>query len=79
MQSLAISRSTHISDTTPERTGMIRTRDSDILAMFVFLQRLELDNNNGRKRGRAYLDFLRGFFPEQTGDLAPAGSSLIVP
>jgi hypothetical protein len=62
----------------PERTGMIRTRDSDILAMFVFLQRLELDNNNGRKRGRAYLDFLRGFFPEEAGEVAPAGS-LILP
>jgi len=62
----------------PERTGMIRTRDSDILAMFVFLQRLELDNNNGRKRGRAYLDFLRGFFPEGAGEPAQAGS-LILP
>ena len=63
----------------PERTGMIRTRDTDILAMLVFLQRLELDNNNGRKRGRAYLDFLRGFFPQQTSEQAPAGSTLIVP
>jgi hypothetical protein len=63
----------------PESTGMTRTRDADILGMLVFLQRLELDNNNGRKRGRAYLDFLRGFFPEQTSEQAPAGSTLIVP
>jgi hypothetical protein len=46
--------------------------------MFVFLQRLELDNNNGRKRGRAYLDFLRGFFPEGAGEPAQTGS-LILP
>ena len=47
----------------PERTGMTHTRDTDILGLLVFLQRLELDNNNGRKRGRAYLDFLPGFSP----------------
>ena len=63
----------------PERTGMTRTRDSDVLILLVFLQRLALDNNNGRKRGRAYLDFLRGFFPEQAREADPAGSSLIVP
>jgi len=44
----------------------------------VFLQRLELDNNNGRKRGRAYLDFLRGFFPEEAGEPIQTGS-LILP
>jgi len=63
----------------PERTGMTRTRDSDVLTLLAFLQRLELDNNNGRKRGRAYLDFLRVFFPEQPNEVTPAGSSLIVP
>jgi hypothetical protein len=63
----------------PERGGMTHTRDADILGLLVFLQRLELDNNNGRKRGRAYLDFLRGFFPDQPGEQAPVSSSLIVP
>ncbi len=62
-----------------ERSGMTQTRDADILGLLVFLQRLELDNNNGRKRGRAYLDFLRGFFPQAAGEPAPAGTSLIVP
>lgn len=62
-----------------ERSGMTRTRDADILGLLVFLQRLELDNNNGRKRSRAYLDFLRSFFPDQLGEPAPASSSLIVP
>jgi hypothetical protein len=61
-----------------EQLGMTKTRDADILAVLAFLQRLELDHNNGRKRGRAYLDFLRAFFP---GAETPAAlqSSLIVP
>jgi len=63
----------------PERVGMTQTRDADILGLLAFLQRLELDNNNGRKRGRAYLDFLTGFFPDQPLETAPAGSPLIVP
>lgn len=62
-----------------EDSGMAHTRDADIFGLLVFLQRLELDNNNGRKRGRAYLDFLRGFFPDQAVETAQATSSLIVP
>ncbi len=38
--------------------------DSAVLRTLVFLQRLELDRNNGRKRGRAFLDFVRGHFPD---------------
>jgi hypothetical protein len=62
-----------------EHTGMAQTRDADILGLLVFLQRLELDNNNRRKRSRAYLDFLRGFFPDHASEPAPASSSLIIP
>jgi hypothetical protein len=35
--------------------------DTTVLAMLVFLQRLEYSNNNGRKRSRAFLDFLLQF------------------
>src|SRR4051812_12027433 len=42
-----------------ERQQITKTRDSDILAALVFLQRLEFGRNNGRKRGRAFVDFLR--------------------
>ncbi|MBC7925725.1 MAG: hypothetical protein H7039_08715 [Bryobacteraceae bacterium] len=38
-------------------------RDSDILGVVVFLQRLELQHNNGRLKSRAFIDFLRAFFP----------------
>jgi uncharacterized protein (DUF2252 family) len=39
-------------------------RDTDVLATLVFLQRLEIQHNNGRIRGRAFFDFLRTYFPE---------------
>jgi hypothetical protein len=46
-----------------EATGSVTTiRDSTVLALLVFLQRLEYSNNNGRKRSRAFLDFLTRFY-----------------
>ncbi|MCL4402602.1 MAG: hypothetical protein M1436_08080 [Acidobacteria bacterium] len=60
-----------------ERLGMSRTRDADIMGVLAFLQRLELDRNNGRKRGRAFVDFLRSQFSAAT--VPPAASPLIVP
>ena len=64
-----------------EETGMLRTRDNDVLIMLVFLQRLALDRDNGRPRGRAFLDSLRGFLSEAEGTVQqpPRSSSLIVP
>ncbi len=62
-----------------EQSQMTKTRDGDVLATLVFLQRLEIDRNNGRKRGRAYIDFLRSQFPENTGEPAlDSAPSLIV-
>lgn len=58
-----------------EHLGMTSTRDVDILGILAFMQRLELDRNNGRKRGRAFIDFLRGQFPPVE---APS-PSLIIP
>jgi len=47
----------------------------------VFLQRLELDRENGRPRGRAFLDSLRGFLNEAQTNVRETAraSSLIVP
>ena len=52
-------------------------RDSDVLKVLAFLQRLEIQKNNGRRKGRAFIDFLREFFPSE----APGQpeSSLILP
>jgi hypothetical protein len=64
-----------------EKLGMSRTRDGDVVTMLVFLQRLALDRNNGRPRGRAFLDYLRGLLGDAGGALQPMPrtSSLIVP
>jgi hypothetical protein len=58
--------------------GMTRTRDADILGVLAFLQRVELDHNNGRRRGRAFLDAVASYSrePEPAG---PPESSLILP
>ena len=62
-----------------ERLGMSRTRDSDILMLLVFLARLELDRNNGRPRGRAFIDLLRTLAPGRAEGLAGVVSPLVLP
>jgi hypothetical protein len=62
-----------------EESGVSHTRDADVLGVLVFLQRLEYDRSNGRRRGRAFLDFLHHTFPVPPGLPAPQASSLIVP
>ena len=48
-----------------KETGTHSLRDSEVLAILVFLQRLELQHNNGRKRGRAFFGFLQTLLPAQ--------------
>lgn len=55
-----------------EASGMQTLRDGDVLGALVFLQRLELQHNNGRRRSRAFFDFLRTYFP------APAQPASVV-
>ena len=38
-------------------------RDAEILGTLVFLERVELHENNGRPRGRAFIDYLRSLLP----------------
>lgn len=54
------------------RLGMSRTRDADLLGMLVFLERVGLDRNNGRPRGRAFLDVLRGLQEESSAGASAA-------
>ena len=61
-----------------QRVGMVRTRDADVLAILVFFQRLELDRNNGRRRGRAFLDFLRGIYPDSSAGVSGGRSSSLL-
>ncbi len=56
-----------------EETGASSLPDRAILGVLAFLQRLEYSNNNGRKRSRAFLGFLRGFYnsPEAAAGREP--------
>ena len=47
-------------------------RDAEVLGTLVFLERVELHENNGRPRGRAFIDYLRRYFPVSEPTLAPA-------
>jgi len=58
--------------------GMQRTRDADVLGVWVFLERLGLANDHGRPRGRAFLEMLWGAYGEGAPSPRPA-SSLILP
>jgi hypothetical protein len=59
-----------------ERAGISAVRDSEVLGILVFLERLGIQFDNGRRRGRAFLDHLAAYFSPQ----AQEGSSpLIVP
>ena len=62
-----------------EALGLARTRDVDVLNALVFLQRVELDRNNGRPRGRAFLDLLRESSPGDGGDAPVEPSGLVLP
>jgi hypothetical protein len=62
-----------------QQLGLTHTRDTDVLGVLVFLQRLEWDRNNGRPRGRAFIDFLRGSFAEEPDAPVAPASSLILP
>jgi hypothetical protein len=62
-----------------QQLGMTRTRDADVLGLLVFLQHFELGQNNGRRRGRAFLDALRHVYCATPEPEAPPASSLILP
>ncbi len=61
---------------TQDSAGIMRTSDADVLGIVVFLLRMAIDRDNGRKRGRSFIDFLRQHFA--LAKPAPATSSLIV-
>jgi hypothetical protein len=56
----------------------ISVRDADILAALLIIHRQEYQFNNGRKRGRAYMDHLRQFYAERDAMVNPAASPIIL-
>lgn len=61
-----------------QELGLARTRDSDVLGILVFLRRLAAANDNGRPRGRAFLDLMWEAYGGGAPPPRPA-SSLILP
>jgi hypothetical protein len=56
--------------------GSTAIRDAEILGVLVFLERVGLAENNGRPKGRVFIDYLRAHFPQK--EESPAvGPSLI--
>jgi hypothetical protein len=60
-----------------KRAGMTTLRDADVLGVLAFLERVEYQTNNGRKRGRAFLDFLRAHADAMTAEAE--SSPLVLP
>lgn len=58
--------------------GVHKLLDSQILSILVFLQQMEYTFNNGRKRGRAFLENLRSAMAEVLHQPEPDPGSLIV-
>ena len=56
--------------------GSDTLRDAEILGVFVFLERIGMHQTNGRPRGRAFIDYLRASFP-QNSESPSAAPSLI--
>ncbi len=58
--------------------GSAPIRDAEILGILVFLERVGLHQRNGRPRGRAFIDYLRGYFPQKQAIPAVAPSLIQV-
>jgi len=56
--------------------GSTPIRDSEILGILVFLERVGLHQRNGRPRGRAFIDYLRGYFPQKQA--VPAAAPALI-
>lgn len=56
--------------------GATTIRDAEILGTLVFLERVGLHQYNGRPKGRAFIDYLRGYFPQQNA--APAAAPSLI-
>jgi len=61
-----------------ESLDLTKTRDADILGLLVFLQRYALNCDNGRRRGRAFLDALRELQPSAPEPSGSPPSSIVL-
>ena len=56
-------RVTEFRDRIAQQAGYAGVLDSHVLGVLIFLQRMELQLNNNRRRGRSFLDAVRRFIP----------------
>jgi hypothetical protein len=59
-----------------QRVGMTTVRDSDVRDALIFLTQLAAVHENGRPKGRAYLDLIRSQFPKE--EFEKPGSSILL-
>ena len=59
-----------------ERVGMTTVRDSDVRDAMIFLTQLCAVHENGRPKGRAYLDLIRQQFPKE--EFQKSGSNIVL-
>ena len=60
-----------------QRVGMTTVRDSDVRDALIFLTQLAAVHENGRPKGRAYLDLIRQQFPKEEFQKAPSNIVLL--
>ncbi len=58
------------------RVGMTTVRDSDVRDSLIFLTQLAAVHENGRPKGRAYLDLIRQQFPKE--EFQKSGTSILL-
>lgn len=63
MHELVQLRVTEFRQQIAQQAGYAGILDSQVLGVLIFLQRMELQLNNGRRRGRSFLDAVRRFIP----------------
>jgi hypothetical protein len=51
-----------------QATGMATLRDAEVLGVLVFLEQLSIQHDNGRRRSRAFIDFLYTNFQPAPGE-----------
>lgn len=62
------------------RFGMSKTRDADALGVLVFLHRILVEGDNGRRRGRVFIDTMRRFYSgDAESSPRPTSTPLILP
>lgn len=60
-----------------EQDSLAPVRDSDILAVLVFLERIGQQNQNTRQRGRMFIDLLQHMTPDSEPSTKPASQIII--